>query len=118
MARDDGPHVGAFEHVGEAPLISQLEDVEQREVRRQRRVMHRKDRAQRCPGGQHIVEPGELGIVEIAVVPARHARVDRDQPESPEVVDRRDGLLAGGQPEQIASQRGSFVVVARDPDHG
>ena len=54
--------------------------------------------------------------VEIAVVPARHRRVERDEAQSAEIRDADDRLLRRIEPEQLGAQRRALVVVARDPD--
>ncbi len=94
----------------------ELEDVEERDVTGQRWVMHRQQRPvpRRLP--ELPGEPLQLRRVEVAVVPAGHARVQGDQPQPVEVPDAGDRLLGGGELQEALSQGRALIMVACDPD--
>ena len=73
--------------------------------------MRRRDR-------QLLGEPVELLVRHLAVVMARHRRVERDDPQAVHVVDAiHRARTAAAFVEQPAAERRPVVVVAHDPDH-
>ena len=72
--------------------------------RRDRRVVQRQDRAVLGRRGEHVAQPGQLVVGQLAVVPAGDAGVEADDPQAGDVVHavlRRLRLLA----EQLAGVR-------------
>ena len=114
---EDPADVGALDDAGEAVLLLELEHVHGPQERRgDRRVVHRDERAVRSGCREDVGEPVELGIGEVAVVIADHARVERDDPQAVHVVDAVLRRLGTGLVEQALGVAQPLVMVAHDPD--
>ena len=114
---EDATHVGAGEHVGQASLVEQLDDLGRPQHRhRDRRVVQREQRAVRRGRGQDTGQPGQLLVAHLAVVVARHAGVERHDPQPGDVVHPVLGARVVGvvQPGRV---RRPLVVVAHHPHH-
>ena len=72
VACEDAADIGTCDHVGEALLVAQFENVEERQMRWDRRVVHRDQRPERGGSRELLPKPAELALVEVAVMPARH----------------------------------------------
>ena len=87
---------------------------------RHRRVVHREDRAERRGRREHVREPGELLVAQLAVVEAGHGRVERDEPQAVELVDAVDRASSDRRSARRAARArkaGAVVVVAHHPEH-
>ncbi len=118
MTGEDAADVGAPDDGGQLVLMPQLEDVEQRQMAGQRRVVHRQERAVRRRLGEDLGEPRELRRVEVAVMPPGNARVEGHQTQPVEIPHPGDRLFRGLGIEEDLAQHRALVMVARDPDHG
>ena len=117
VAADDGTYVASVDDLGEQVLVVQLDHLGRAQHRhRDRRVVQRQDRAVLGRLAQHVGQPGQLLGRQLAVVVARHARVQRHDAQAADVVHRvLRGVALGA--EQLAAVVGSLVVVAHRPDH-
>ena len=86
--RDDHDAVG--DRGGQLVLMLQLEDVEERDVARQRRVVQGEDGAEGCRGRQHVPQPVQLRGVEIAVMPAGDSGIQPHEAQAAEIPDAGD----------------------------
>jgi hypothetical protein len=83
---------------------------------RDRRVVHGQHGAELGRGGQLLAQPLELDVVELAVVEARDAGVERDDAEPAHVVHAvLEAVVVGV--EQLPGVRRPLVVVAHHPHH-
>ena len=119
MPTEDRAHVGAGEHLGQQVLVGELDGLGRPQHRqRDRRVVHRQDRAVRGGHGQLLGQPHQLRRRQVAVVVARHAGVERDHPQPVDVVHpvlRRLGVgVLAEEPPRIGLP---LVVVAHHPHH-
>ena len=82
-------------------------------------MVHREDRAERRGGGEHLGQPGELLVAQLAVVVTGHRRVEGDEPQPVELVDAVDGTHRIGEclVQQLGAERRAIVVVAHHPEH-
>ena len=115
MARTSVPRSTARQ----ARLVAQLDARRERQHARHRRVVHREDRAERRGGGEHVGQPCELLVAQLAVVEAGNGRVEGDEPQPVELVDAVDGphRVGGALVEQPGAERRAVVVVAHHPEH-
>ena len=74
VAAEDAAHVGPGDRVGQAVLVDQLDDLGGRQHRhRDRRVVQREQGAVRGRRREHVGQPAQLVVGEVAVVVAGHA---------------------------------------------
>ncbi len=117
MPGEDPAHVGALDDGGEAVLLVQLDELGRAQHRqRERWVVHREQRAVRRGCREHVGQPLQLPVGEVAVVVAGHAGVEGDDPQPVDLVHPVLGAVVVGV-EEPAGVRRALVVVAHHPDH-
>ena len=116
---DDRTDIGTTQHPRQAGLIAQLDARGEREDARHGRVVHREDRAERRRSGEHVGEPRELRVAELTVVGPRHARVERHEAQTVELIDPVDRRRHGARRliEQARAELPTVVVIAHHPEH-
>ena len=116
MTGEDAANIRPADDLRKSALAVQLEQRHELERRRDRRMVHREQRAVRRRGAEHAREPAELGVGHVAVVVSGNGAVERDDAQSVDVVDAILGLCRSRLIKQLAGKLESLVVVAHDPD--
>jgi hypothetical protein len=115
VSGEDGAHVTAGDHIGEPGLLAQLDRDREVEHARDRRMVHREDRAVNGGASQFVGQPGELGVLQLAVVLARNARIEHDDAEPVRPDHLIHWCVVANPAQEFDAERGPIVMVAHAP---
>ena len=115
MAGEDAAHVGALDHRRQAVLVVQLDELGRAQHRqRERRVVHGEQGAVRRGRREHVGQPRQLGVGQVAVVVAGDAGVQRDDPQAVDLVHPVLGaVVVGAEQARAYGARSSWLPIVQ-----
>ena len=78
-------------------------------------MMHREDRAVDGGAGQFIGQPGELGVIQFAMVLAGDARVEHDDAQPVQPHHLVDGTVVAQPAQQLGPESRPIIVITHPP---